>query len=287
MPRELIICTDLDRTLIANGKAQESPGARARFDALVSRPEIRLAYVSGRHLELVRQAMEDFQLPVPDFIIADVGGSIYHREAGGAWNSLTTWQADIARDWGTRQASDLHIHLEDLSELRLQEESKQGRYKLSYYFPATSDAESLAERARLQLATAGIGTRVIHSIDETREIGLLDIVPERVSKLHAIEALVEMLQTDIGNIVFSGDSGNDLEVLVSAIPSVLVANASEEVKSRAARLARSGGTSKALYIASGGFLGMNGCYSAGILEGVAHFHPHAVQWMHRAEQAQE
>ena len=29
----------------------------------------------------------------------------------------------------------------------------------------------------------------------------------------------------------------------------------------------------AFYLAQGGFLGMNGNYSAGILEGVAHYHP--------------
>ena len=35
----------------------------------------------------------------------------------------------------------------------------------------------------------------------------------------------------------------------------------------------------ALYLAHGGFLGMNGNYSAGILEGVAHYHPDTRLWM--------
>ncbi|MFZ4666042.1 MAG: haloacid dehalogenase, partial [Prochlorotrichaceae cyanobacterium] len=34
-----------------------------------------------------------------------------------------------------------------------------------------------------------------------------------------------------------------------------------------------------LYLARGGFLGMNGNYSAGILEGIAHYHPDTQQWM--------
>jgi hypothetical protein len=35
----------------------------------------------------------------------------------------------------------------------------------------------------------------------------------------------------------------------------------------------------AFYQAQGGFLGMNGNYSAGILEGIAHYHPDTLPWM--------
>lgn len=39
------------------------------------------------------------------------------------------------------------------------------------------------------------------------------------------------------------------------------------------------GTTAAFYLARGEFLGMNGNYSAGIIEGVAHYHPRARLWM--------
>ena len=42
MPKRILICTDLDRTLLPNGKQPESPGARAAFTRLVSRPEVTL-----------------------------------------------------------------------------------------------------------------------------------------------------------------------------------------------------------------------------------------------------
>jgi hypothetical protein len=35
----------------------------------------------------------------------------------------------------------------------------------------------------------------------------------------------------------------------------------------------------AFYLAQGRFLGMNGNYSAGIVEGVAHYHPDIRVWM--------
>ena len=63
------------------------------------------------------------------------------------------------------------------------------------------------------------------------------------------------------------------------LPAVLVANAQPQVRDLAVKLAREGGHAAQLYIAQGGFHGMNGNYAAGILEGVAHFHPVALDWM--------
>ena len=47
--------------------------------------------------------------------------------------------------------------------------------------------------------------------------------------------------------------------------------------------AAANGHAEALYLARGGCLGMNGNYSAGILEGIAHYHPEARVWMGLAE----
>jgi hypothetical protein len=58
---------------------------------------------------------------------------------------------------------------------------------------------------------------------------------------------------------------------------VLVANASAEVRSAAQQGAREAGQADSLYIACGGYLSMNGNYSAGILEGVAHYYPRLLE----------
>ncbi|MCI5162809.1 MAG: haloacid dehalogenase, partial [Candidatus Electrothrix sp. AX5] len=50
-------------------------------------------------------------------------------------------------------------------------------------------------------------------------------------------------------------------------------NARQEVAEKARMLAAAAGNEASLYLAQGGFQGMNGCYSAGILEGVAHYYP--------------
>jgi len=47
----------------------------------------------------------------------------------------------------------------------------------------------------------------------------------------------------------------------------------------AVRLARAAGTLETLYLARGDFLGMNGNYAAGILEGCVHFFPETKAWI--------
>ena len=108
---------------------------------------------------------------------------------------------------------------------------------------------------------------------------MLDLLPPAAGKLAAIDFLLQQQGLRSGDTVFSGDSGNDLEVLASRLPSVLVANASDEVKAQAREAAAANGHSEALYIARGGFLGMNGNYAAGILEGLAHFLPETTEWL--------
>ena len=93
MIERLLICTDLDRTLIPNGPQPEAPLAMGYFSALVSRPEVSLAYVSGRHRALVEQAMADYHLPVPDFIIGDVGTTIYRVGPEKLWQHDDAWDS--------------------------------------------------------------------------------------------------------------------------------------------------------------------------------------------------
>jgi len=279
MPGRLLICTDLDRTLIPNGPDPESPGARRLLARLAERSEVTLAFVSGRHRALVEEAIAEWSLPVPDFVIGDVGTTIYRVGAGQAWHRLESWERAIGADWAGRSNGDLRALLEGLEGLRLQEESKQNRLKLSYYLPLEQETGALADAIRQRLDGAGIRARLVFSIDDLEDVGLLDVLPARASKRHAIEALMFELGFDVGDTVFCGDSGNDLEVLVSPIPAVLVANSRPEVRELACRLAAEAGAVDRLYVARGGFLGMNGNYGGGMLEGIAHYHGEIAGWL--------
>lgn len=279
MSERLLICTDLDRTLIPNGSQPESPGARESFAALVAHPEVTLAYVSGRHRALVEKAIGIYSLPLPDFVVGDVGTTIYQVGPEQNWQSLTVWDKEIAQDWVGQSNDDLKALLQNLSDLRPQEWTKQNDFKLSYYVPLYSDRDTLSKEILQRLDGAGVKARLIWSVDEPAGVGLLDILPARASKYHAIEMLMKLQGFDYGNTLFSGDSGNDIEVLASPIPAVLVANSQPDVRQLASRLVNETGHADRLYIAKGNFMGMNGNYSAGILEGVAHYYPYALEWM--------
>lgn len=167
---------------------------------------------------------------------------------------------------------------DDITALRLQEPEKQNRYKLSYYAPPDLDREDLIPQLAQRLKAQGIQASFIWSVDETVRIGLLDVLPKRANKLHAIRFLMERQHFDKRHTVFAGDSGNDLEVLISGLQAILVRNAQEEVRQEALHRLPSE-HSQQLYLARGGFMGLDGYYSAGVLEGLAHFFPETRAWM--------
>ena len=280
LPR-LLIATDLDRTLLPNGSAQESPLARARFARLAACPEVTLAYVTGRHRGLVQEAMTAYSLPEPHWVISDVGSRLYRFDQGG-WQPCAAWEQHISLAWHGSVAGDLQSLFEDLPQLVLHESDCQSAYKLSFYVPLGVNLEALKLAMLERLASHGATCSWIYSVDEAKDIGLLDILPANATKLHAVEFLMQREGFDCGSTVFAGDSGNDLPILASAVPAVLVANAHTDVIAEATAAARRCGHLQALYLARGGFMGMNGHYSAGILEGIAHFHPSVVGWLQEA-----
>ncbi|MFQ6539944.1 MULTISPECIES: HAD-IIB family hydrolase [Aphanothece] len=277
-PERLLLCTDLDRTLLPNGRQPESPQARPLFARLVQRPEVTLAYVSGRDAGLVAEAIRDYALPTPDWVVADVGTTLLQVSPEG-WISHRGWHQAIGRDWGGRTASDIQDLLADLDRLHLQEPSKQNTYKLSFYTELGSDVSSLQVEMQRRLNRQGFQASLIYSIDEPAQIGLLDVLPASATKLHAIQFLMQTLNFPMSQTLFAGDSGNDLPVMQSELPSVLVANADQTVIAQLDCKPGERHSEWNLYLARGGFMGMNGNYSAGILEGFLHFHPHLSTWL--------
>ncbi len=271
-PKRLLLCTDMDRTVIPNGRQPEHPAAREQFRAFCARPDVCLAYVTGRHRQLVQQAIADYQLPEPNFAITDVGSRIYQVEGGG-WRNLEAWEAEIAVAWGDLTHDDLERALRPVAELKLQEAEKQNRFKLSYYLPLAIDHAAVLLRMRAILDGLGVSASLIWSVDEPEGIGLLDVLPENATKLHGLRFLQQQLGYADDELFFAGDSGNDLPVLGSPVRSVLVANASDEVKNLAMKLAGEAGHAATLYLAQDAGFPLGGNYAAGVLQGICHYHP--------------
>jgi len=275
---EILLCTDLDRTLLPNGSQPESSEARPLFRTLAKHPELTLAYVSGRDKSLLLEAIDDYNLPVPDYAVGDVGTTIYEIR-GGEWRPLKEWAEEIAPDWAGRSHDELASLFADIRALTLQEPEKHNTYKLSYYAPTGTDRDALLAEMDTRLDSVGAQASLIWSIDEAKNVGLLDVLPRHATKCDAIRFLMKRNGFDEGNMVFAGDSGNDLPALTSGLQAVLVRNAHPEVRKEALHIVRQKEVEKSLYIAGGDFMGMNGNYAAGVLEGLVHFMPEVSRWL--------
>ncbi len=268
----LLICTDLDGTLLPNGRAIESPMARCYFQHLIQASNAQLAYVSGRSLSLVEAAIQDYALPKPHYIIADVGASLYgaHQHT---WQPCMQWQQHIMQTWSEHYVTQIKQLLQGFPDLNLQATAQQTTCKISYFAKRSVPPNVLLENLQRLFTQQHLTVNVIYSVDEITNIGLVDILPPRASKYHAIDFLRKQQHILLKNTIFAGDSGNDLSVLVSDIPCILVKNADTQLKQQVLQLSHAIKQTDTLYIAQGHCLGLNGHYAAGIVEGILHYHP--------------
>jgi HAD superfamily hydrolase (TIGR01484 family) len=270
--QKILICTDLDRTIIPNGYQEESAYARPVFRQISENANIHLTYVSGRDKQLIIDAIEEFYLPLPDYAIGDVGTTFY-RIINGNWQLSDEWSDEISQDWKGLNWEGLADYFDDMQDLRLQELEKQSPHKLSFYTNQDVDRPHLKEKIHLVLAQKSLRANMIWSVDEISSTGLMDIIPARANKLHAIQFLMKQEQFSVDNTVFAGDSGNDLDVLTSGLKAILVKNATDEVRKEAVETLSAKHMMHRLYFPEGNFCGMNGNYAAGVLEGLVHFYP--------------
>jgi len=278
MNAPILLATDLDRTLLPNGAEEESPTARMHFRTLAANDTVTLVYVSGRGKTLIQDALKEYEIPVPAYAIGDVGTTIFVTH-DGSWKPLKEWQDTIAPDWKGHDWSRMKALFARFAALTLQEDSKQNTFKLSYYAPEDTDPDALMAAMQKRLDVNGIAASLIWSIDEPAHTGLMDVLPRSSTKLGALLFLMDFLGFSEERTVFCGDSGNDLPVLTSGLKVVLVKNAHDDVRREALTYHQTHGTKERLYIARGDFLGMNGNYAAGVLEGAAHFFPEAEKMM--------
>ena len=183
---KILLCCDLDRTLLPNGAQPESPLARPLLRKLAECPDLTLTYVSGRHKALLQDAIREYEIPVPDFAIGDVGTTLYSI-ADGQWQPSEAWQQEIAPNWRGKSHAELALLFQDLKELSLQEVEKQNCFKLSYYTPLDIDHHQLVETMQDRLEEEGVNASLIWSIDEAKHCGLLDVLPKEATKSHAID----------------------------------------------------------------------------------------------------
>lgn len=260
----LLLATDLDRTLLHNGM-QEYDGALARLHAVLDDDHFVFVYVSGRDIGLVKKAITEFDPPLPQYAITDVGTKIYRYNAGN-FSLIPEWIDHIRSTVPGWDLSGMRQAIGSVDKLTLQPEEKQSDFKLSYYY-ADSENISKIEQHFTQALGGYEGVKVIASIDEANHIGLLDVLPVEATKVKCIEFLRKRLALEVDQVIYCGDSGNDLDALTFGYYGIVVRNAIPQVQEAVLQGHPDKGK---VHIAAGDAQG-NGYYSSGILEGLHHF----------------
>ena len=94
-----ILATDLDGTLIPLPGNQANAADLAELTRLIPNRCVTLVFVTGRHLESVEAAIIEHGLPIPDWIICNVGTSLFQKSDQG-WLAVADYQARFANCLG-------------------------------------------------------------------------------------------------------------------------------------------------------------------------------------------
>jgi hypothetical protein len=262
-----ILATDLDRTLLPNGHWPANEESIAMFNRLTQSHDVLLVYVTGRNLDLTEQAIKQYGVRHPDVLLGDVGTTI-RRYDDGAWHDDEGWAGLIherSPAWNNQAVREAVDGLDGLTEQAPQHLNK---FKQSY------DVDHSNRESILQQVDARVKGRfdevIIYSYDSQADKGLLDFLPNSATKQTALEYVAEQNGVEKAEVVFCGDSGNDIYPLTAGFKGVLVRNADEQLVENVQRAQRSDPALR-LYFAKGDFRGLNGYYTSGVIEGAYHY----------------
>ncbi|NNJ97012.1 MAG: HAD-IIB family hydrolase [Gammaproteobacteria bacterium] len=262
-----ILATDLDRTLLPNGSWPPDSGAIELFNELTRKHEVLVVYVTGRNLALSENAIREFGIRYPDVLIGDVGTSI-RKYVDGSWQADSGWDAHVRKSSPHWDAEAIRREVTGIDGLSEQEREHCGPFKQSYYVQHDRNEDILK---RVDERVKGKFDEVIvYSYDSQSGDGLLDFLPNSATKQTALEYIAEEFGADKTDVVFCGDSGNDVFPLTAGFSGVLVRNADEQLVANV-KQASATNPELRLYFAKGGFKGLNGYYTSGVIEGAYHY----------------
>lgn len=231
--------TDIDNTLLGNREGHEALVAWLRANSGYNI----FGIATGRPLESAIEILRKNRIPIPDVLITSVGSEIHYGlrsipDVGWANHIRHLWRRDYLLE-----------AMKKIPGIKLQTAENQREFKISYIVD-DKKMPSLDE-IHAHLRKEHLHAQVIYSHGE-----FLDLLPMRASKGHAIRYLSYKWGIPLANFLVSGDSGNDIEMLMGDTMAVVVGNHSEELNHLK-------GVNR-IYFAEAS-------YAHGILEGMQHY----------------
>jgi HAD superfamily hydrolase (TIGR01484 family) len=201
-----VLATDLDGTFLGGTAAMR----RRLYDWIEgNRDQVGLIYVTGRDPAFL-PAIWDEGVPVPDYVVGDVGTTIAAVE-GRQVAPIPTLEAEIAERWGgaTPQVRAL---LDGAAGLRPQDTAF--RYRMSYHYdPAAFDPSVIDPVEAL-----GLDVLISHEC-------YLDVLPRGVSKGPSLKRLMAHLGLTDDVMLVAGDTLNDLSLFQTGLAGAVVGGA--------------------------------------------------------------
>lgn len=246
---KLLLAIDIDGTLIPNSSEAPNIEGIKKFGQLVKNLNAVLIYPTGRHFAMTIEAIKNTPLPMPDFLIVDNGASVYFRD-GEKWKLDEEYRKKLIDANPDFDSAKIIKFLSKLPFLQLEEEEKQDKLKAGFYVDLEEKPKEAISIAKAILAKNKIkNIKIIYSQDLKNKVGILEVLPDDISKLAGINYLslrgasiplfakggiAARQSPNIRNsplpVLFAGDEGNDLDVFASGIPSIMVGNARKEIK---------------------------------------------------------
>lgn len=258
-----ILATDLDGTLIP---LKEHPRNKVDLKTLLHyrlMERLTLVFVSGRHKESICEAICEQHLPLPDWVIADVGTTIYRAEDPFMLTPISEYHEHLSDLTDGRPIEELDEIALTFDSVRRQESEKQGDFKRSFYADA-DQTHAIADQIRKTLAENNLPFAVIDSIDPFTGDGLIDLLPQNVSKAYALRWWTDHIDRPREAVVFAGDSGNDMAAFTAGYRTIVVGNTDRSIANAVAEEHRRQEWADRLFLAEG-----RG--TSGVLEGCKHF----------------
>lgn len=262
-----ILATDLDRTLLPNGSWEGDNQAIDLFNELTEQHDVVVVYVTGRNLNLTENAIKEYGVRYPDILCSDVGTSI-RKYKNNAWVFDAGWVDHVKRASPKWNADAIRAALVEVDGMRIQESEHLNQFKQSYYVDHARKDEVL--RQVDERVKGKFDEVIIYSFDSQDGKGLLDLLPDSATKQTALEYVAEEFGARKDEVVFCGDSGNDIFPLTAGFSGVLVKNADHQLVENVKK-ALNENPSLRVYFAKGNFRGLSGYYTSGVIEGAYHY----------------
>ncbi|MFM7675687.1 MAG: HAD family hydrolase [Synechococcus sp.] len=205
-PPQRLLLVDLDVSLASPDDASLVE-LRRRLEA---DPSLALGMFSGRSFKGATQRWAELHLPPPRVTITQAGTDIrFLRQPEGNAPTLeyaieALWQQQIGRHWQREAVEAAMAELEP--RLRLQEESEQGPYKVSYVLQEP-------DHGILPLVRQSLRSHALQARPHLFQHWFLDVLPLTASKAEAIRYVALRWQLPLSSILVGASQQGDGELL--------------------------------------------------------------------------